>query len=422
MKQQTSNRAKSDIHNFDRRISSVFTRLKAELSPENMQLVNRYYNAIIIDGAGKAVQEKHLQAILVMSRMYQKNWADIQREDVDNLVLEITKKYTDEKGQETHSSFDYKKILKIFVRWIKTGSRRKDPETIDPPEIRGIRLRRVKDRLSREDLTTESDVNMLIHASSNNKRDQAFIAVHAEAGSRIGETLPLQIKHVVRDKMGAIIKVDGKTTARPIRLVKSLPYLAAWLNAHPQKNDPNAPLWVNSSGNQLSYEGMRRILAKYVKKAGLEKRVYFHLFRHSEITETANYLTEAMLRKRHGWSGSSKMPERYTHLVDSDVDKAVLSHYGIVKDEKDAKPQVPRICSICQFPNEPTTKFCSQCTKPLDLQAALEEDEIQKQAQQDQEDEVKRLRQAVDYLLHKDAEASKQQSLKGDKNDNQKGN
>ncbi|MDE2590204.1 MAG: tyrosine-type recombinase/integrase [Patescibacteria group bacterium] len=409
MKQQTSNKIKADIHNFDRRLASVFTRLKAELSPENMQLVNRYYHAIIIDTAGKAVQEKHLQTILMLSRMYQENWQDIKREDVDNLLLEISKKYSDAKGQETHTSFDYKKILKIFVRWIKTGNRRKDPDIPDPIEIKGIKLRRVKDRLSREDLITETDLSKLIHACGENMRDKAFISVHSEAGTRIGETLTLQIKHVVKDKLGAIIKVDGKTTARPIRLVKSLPYLAAWLNSHPFRNNPDAPLWINLShhgyGDQISYEGVKRILEKRAKLAGLEKRIFFHLFRHSEITETANFLTEAQLRKRYGWSGSSKMPERYTHLVDSDVDKAILGHYGLIKKDEQQTALLPKICSICEFPNAHDAKFCSKCTKALDLQAALEEEEKQKQVQQDKDDEVKRLRQAVDYLMSKDQEA-----------------
>ena len=89
-----------------------------------MILVNRYYNAIIMDTAGKAVQEKHLQTILSLTRMLGKNWQDITRYDVENLIVAISKKYTDSKGQETHTSFDYKKVLKIFVRWIKTGTRR----------------------------------------------------------------------------------------------------------------------------------------------------------------------------------------------------------------------------------------------------------------------------------------------------------
>lgn len=31
-------------------------------------------------------------------------------------------------------------------------------------------------------------------------------------------------------------------------------------------------------------------------------------------------MTEAQLRKRHGWSPESKMPARYVHMINADVD------------------------------------------------------------------------------------------------------
>lgn len=109
MKQETQGKTKADIHDFDKRLKSVFKRLNSELSSENMLLVNRYYNAMIIDTAGKAVQEKHLQTILSLSRIYGGNWQDVTKNDIDNLIVKITKKYSNEKGQETHTSYDYKK-------------------------------------------------------------------------------------------------------------------------------------------------------------------------------------------------------------------------------------------------------------------------------------------------------------------------
>ena len=141
MKQENQGKIKPDIHGFEARISSVLKRLENELSPENLLLVKRYHNAIIIDNAGVAVQEKHLQTILSLSRMYQKNWQDVTRNDIENLLLQISKNHSDTKGQETHTSFDYKKVLKIFVRWIKTGNRLKNPDTQEPIEVRSIRTR-----------------------------------------------------------------------------------------------------------------------------------------------------------------------------------------------------------------------------------------------------------------------------------------
>ncbi len=60
LRQEIQRKTKADIHDFDKRITSVFKRLNSQLSAENMLLVNRYYNSMLIDGVGKAVQEKHL--------------------------------------------------------------------------------------------------------------------------------------------------------------------------------------------------------------------------------------------------------------------------------------------------------------------------------------------------------------------------
>lgn len=89
MKQENQGKIKFDIHDFYTRISSVLKRLENELSSENILSVKRYYNAIIIDNAGVAVQEKHLQTILSLTRMYKKNWQDITRNDIENLLLQI---------------------------------------------------------------------------------------------------------------------------------------------------------------------------------------------------------------------------------------------------------------------------------------------------------------------------------------------
>jgi hypothetical protein len=62
----------------------------------------------------------------------------------------LVEEYADDSGQETNTSYDHKKILKIFFRWIKLGSR-EFQEVGDPDETRWIKPKRVKDNLSRED-------------------------------------------------------------------------------------------------------------------------------------------------------------------------------------------------------------------------------------------------------------------------------
>lgn len=373
------------IYDYDYLLKNIYSLINNELSENNVKLVTKYDQEMVNLSLSKATRHKNLKMILSLSRMLKKDWTDITKEDVGALIYDIMTRYGNSTGQETNTSHDHKKVLKIFFRWVKLGSRDKN-EVGDPPETKNVKLRRVKDTIVREHLLTEEDLAKLLHACGENARDRAFINCHFEAGTRPGEILNLQIKHVKFDKYGAVLHVDGKTGARPIRLVKSTPSLAAWMSVHPAKDNPSAPLWPNlsyhRSGTPLSYASARKMVQRRCKIANISKHVNLNLFRHSEATVTANFMTEAQMRKRHGWATNSQMPARYVHLVNADVDAAIFNHLGI-KTLKNEEKNLPQICKICDLPNSHDAKLCSKCGKPLSLDAALETEEKESQEKQE---------------------------------------
>jgi hypothetical protein len=256
----------------------------------------------------------------------------------------------------------------------------------NPPEIRDVRLKNFKDRISREDLITEDDLSKLLNACRENQRDRAFIHTHYKAGTRPGEILNLKIKHVVFDRFGAFIKVDGKTGTRNIRLIESVPNLSIWINMHPDKDNPDAPLWTSLGDSMvpyLTYYAANKMVVRKAESAGIAKKINLKLFRHSKATALANVLTEPQMRERHGGTRDSKMPSRYTHLINADVDKKMLEIYGIEKEEDKKDSRVPKMCYICQIPNSFDSKLCSRCGKPLDIQTAIDSDA-------DREEEMRR--------------------------------
>jgi len=206
------------------------------------------------------------------------------------------------------------------------------------------------------------------------------------------------------DKYGAVIKVDGKTGTRPIRIVRSAPNLNQWIRSHPFNNDKSSPLWISLSrsnfGDALSYRAANKIIKTRAEIAVLGKRVFLNLFRHSSATETANFLTEAQLKKRHGWTKDSKMAGRYTHLVNADVESAILKHHGIVQEETNLKP--PKVCQVCNFVNDIESSECSNCDKPLDLQTALEKqekDQLEKDSQDKKMDRIEKKLETLELVL-----------------------
>ncbi len=370
-----------DIYKLDEKITRIWDQIKVKLSSENIELFEKYETELINLGLAKATRIKQLQILLIITKKINKNWVCVTKSDIDGLVREIANEYSDVNGDETETSRDFKKILKLFYRWFKLGSR--DYKQVgDPPETKGIRLKRPKDKITRENLLKEEDRAKLLHACGENLRDRAFIDVHLEAGTRPGEILSLQLKHIEFDKIGARIHVDGKTGARPIRLIRSVPNLAAWINAHPFGNKLDFPLWIlldsKNYGKPMTYAATTIMIAKRCKIANISKRVNLKLFRHSAATNMSKILTDAEMKKRHGWARASNMPARYVHLVDSDVEEKILTYYGLRKEEQ-SEENHPKICYICKTINSQESQICSKCGKPLSIEVALEYEKQQKE-------------------------------------------
>ena len=381
-------------------MKSVKRQIQNELSADNAELISKYDMEMVRQSIAIATRQKHLRTLLGLTRLLQKDWIDVRKNDIEKLVYEIMQRYSDESGKESNYSYDHKKILKIFFRWMKLGSR-EFIEVGDPPETAHVRMKRVKDKIIREDLLTEEDISRMLHACGENARDRALIDCHYEGGTRPGEILSLLIKHVKFDQYGANLHVDGKTGPRTIRLVKSTPSLANWLSIHPAKDNPESPVWINLTknqyGEQLTYPAARAMFSRRAKIAHLEKRVNLNMFRHSEATNSAKFMTEAQLRKRHGWSPESKMPAKYVHLINADVDDAIFKQLGIKKEEE--IPNIPKKCHICDMPNASDAKMCSKCGKPLDLKIALENEEKNEKERQNMKKELENLKDNMENII-----------------------
>lgn len=400
------------IHDYDSIMKGVERQIQNELSVENVELISKYDMEMVRQSIAIATRQKHLKTLLSLSRLLHKNWKDVKKNDIEQLVYNIMQRHSDESGKETNYSYDHKKILKIFFRWMKLGSREFN-RVGDPPETAQVRMKKVKDKIIREDLLTDDDISRLIHVCGENARDRALIDCHYEGGTRPGEILSLMIKHVKFDQYGANLHVDGKTGPRTVRLVKSTPSLANWLSNHPFKDNPDAPVWINLTknhyGEQLNYPATRAMFSRRAKMAHLEKRVNLNMFRHSEATSSAKFMTEAQLRKRHGWSPESKMPAKYVHMINADVDDAIFKQLGIKK--QDEFPKTPQKCHICDMPNSPDSKICSKCGRALDLKTALEKEEKEQEEKENLQKQLSEFEKRIPELVKKSIEGIKNELM-----------
>jgi site-specific recombinase XerD/ribosomal protein L40E len=358
-----------DIHDFDERLHDAEQKIDAQnpISARNAQLIRQFEQYCFSEGLGKARVVKYLQSLKKLAEWFEKDFDKADKADVERVVNLLERS-----EYSAWTKHDYKVALKRFYLWLGGGEEY-------PPQVKWIKTTfKEKDAILPDQLLTEEEVMKVVEASDS-LRDKAFIITLYESGARIGELGSLRIMDVAFEEGYTALMVKGKTGSRRIVVVAATPYLQAWIQNHPLRAKPEAPLWVNMGTvnryEAMSYPALAKILKVAAKKAGLKKRVSPHKFRHSRATFLAGKLTEAQMNQIFGWKQGSEMPSIYVHLSGRDVDDAILGVYGLKKQTEEKPKLTPRICPRCKATNAYDARFCMKCGLALDVKAAFEMEE-----------------------------------------------
>ena len=257
---------------------------------------------------------------------------------------------------------DYWNLFRKFLRWHK-------PEIdVGPYKLKLKQKRKLPDDI----LSEEEVLSLLTHTKS--LRDKALISVVYESGCRPGEIIGLRLKSLTFDDFGAVIVVDGKTGMRRIRLINSVPLLAQYIQYHWYKDDVEAPLFYRLDKDykkNLTCKGLNVILKKVAKEAGIKKRIYPYILRHSRATHLSKHLTEQELKVYFGWTGDSKMASVYVHLSGKDIENKILEIHGLKPMERGEDKLRVKKCVRCESLNDASAKFCGRCGMVLSEKEAF---------------------------------------------------
>jgi site-specific recombinase XerD len=141
-----------------------------------------------------------------------------------------------------------------------------------------------REKTTRQYLRSAEYTRMLSLAGAN-PRDYCVLQVFLQTGIRVSELASLTINDVDFDKPA--IKVAGKgSVEREIVLEpKGIKALKSYLALRPQSLSD--ALFLNYKGQAISERGIRKIVVKYTKAAGISKRVSCHTLRHTFATYKA---------------------------------------------------------------------------------------------------------------------------------------
>lgn len=361
-----------DIYELDKRLARVIKAIQSsdEISENNKGLIMKFHDNCFAEGLSVARVLFLMNRLWNIARWVNKDFTEMTEEEIKELVCRIGQmEYTEQ------TKLDHKKVIKKFFKWLDGDDQR----------VKWLKISTGKngEKLP-EELLNKEDIQKLINAC-HHVRDKALISVLWESGCRAGELLGMRIKSVQFDANGALVMLHGKTGSRRVRLVSSVPHLSNWLEHHPCRSDPEAPLWVSvgskNHAKQVMYHCLNARLRKIANRAGVKKRINPHMFRHSRATDLANLLTEAQMKKFFGWTKDSKMASVYVHLSGRDIDEAILRIHGKLDENGRVSHEQlkTQVCSVCQHENAPEAKFCLRCGRPLDFKTLVEMEEKERE-------------------------------------------
>ena len=290
-------------------------------------------------------QIKYLMHLSVIAQHYKKSFTEINKKDILNLKKWLKDTYTGGTPR------DYLIIFRIFMKWVRQQEGKKYKKHEYPEEFDDITIKNGSNKRHLPKQLLTMDEILKLADNTTNLRDRAIIMTLYETGARIGELMGLTIKDIDfgRELSHVEIPEEGKTGSRriPIRLCQTS--IANWLQEHPDRENPNAPLfcglWSKRRGQSINYRTIYEMLRDTFKRANIKKPFNPHHFRHSRATELAKHLTEARLCQHMGWIIGSKEARTYVHLSGKDLDSGYRKMYGLPVDEQEEKVG-GRVCLI----------------------------------------------------------------------------
>jgi integrase/recombinase XerC len=143
-----------------------------------------------------------------------------------------------------------------------------------------------REKNARQFLRSDEYTKMLSLAGGN-IRDYAILQVFLQTGIRVSELAHLKIEDI--DFIKPAITVRGKgNSQREIALEKKgIQALRSYFAVRPVPESNAERLFLNYQGEPISERGVRKLVVKYTKAAGITKKASCHTLRHTFATYKA---------------------------------------------------------------------------------------------------------------------------------------
>src|SRR5215211_2417368 len=237
--------------------------------------------------------------------------ADVRREDVAEYLSFLA-----EKGITGKSRARKLSTLREYFRFLEAnGQVAKSPTLgIETPK---------KERNGRTTLRPD-EYTQLLALAGGNPRDYAILQVFLQTGIRVSELCALTREDIdLADRTLRVTRGKGMQ-ARTIELEKKgIQALKSYLEVRPQSLYEE--LFLNYQGEPLSERGVRKMLAKYLRAAGITKKISPHYLRHNLATRKAERGVSPFHRKELLGHANMYTTMIYVHMTKESARKQMES-------------------------------------------------------------------------------------------------
>ena len=254
-------------------------------------------------------------------------------EKVDKHVLRDYMAYLMEQGIAKPSIARKLSAIRSFYRYLlREGILSQNPlEQAASPKL---------DRRLPSFLTIEETVSLLKApgvTTPQGQRDRALMELIYAAGLRVSELANLTLEQVNLDTRE--VRVWGKGSKERVVLMGE-PAAAAISNYLSQgrpkllgRKRTNA-VFLNQQGGRLTERTVQIMLAKYAKIAGINKRVYPHLLRHTFATHLLDGGADLRVVQELLGHANLSTTQIYTHVTQSQAKKVYLAAHPMAQIKK----------------------------------------------------------------------------------------
>lgn len=359
-----------DIHHSRERVEHVRAAIQRRFSAENSKMASDFLDRLRLENKSWGRIENYGSSVIrILTAKDDKKISEWTKKDIESIHITIANA-----SWENSTKKDTLTALKRLYHYTvhdeiadKSKGRDYDPtvEWITPGSFRDK-----YDKIQPKDLLTESEIMRMIQAVKKIggryiKRNIALVLTLFEGAYRPGELLNIKIGGLEFEGDFVRVHTRGKTGPKSITLVPSFVLIKEWLAEHPDGDNHEAYLWYhNNKDGVMTYQMLFYLIKRSVTIAGIKKRVWNYLFRHSALTKYS--IMFGNIAKVYGnWSSGSNMLARYEHLASSDQEHAILKLHGLKKEDGSQSILFSKICPFCKERNSADKSQCVKCGKIL---------------------------------------------------------